>query len=156
MQLRLRLSIKLVVVIILVVFITSFLLIFTEIRERNTLIKNQFKATANILDTWLYTTGAVPNAPDLDKKLHAVLENMVYYTQESGSRFDTGIKEAAIYDSNGQLLTSTLSKMIENRVKGENYILTAFEQLKPKDTKFRLRKVLNTDIVANIANKKIR
>ena len=97
-------------------------------------IKEQFKTSANIIDTWLYTAGSryVSNSPDLDKKLQSIIGDMVYYTQESGSRFNTGIKGAAIYDSNGQLLTSTLSKMIEWRVKGENDILVSFKKLNHK------------------------
>lgn len=152
MQLRLKLSVKLVFVIVLVVFITSFILIFIETRERNEIIENQLKITANIMDTWLFSIG---DNLQIQDKLKLVLENMMFSAQESGSRFNTGIKAAAIYNSDGELLAADLSKIVEERVKGESDILLALKKLKPQETTFKLHKILKSDIVAILPVKKV-
>ncbi|MBI5573160.1 MAG: HAMP domain-containing protein [Elusimicrobia bacterium] len=148
MQLKLKLTVKLVFVIVLVVFITSFILIFIETRERETTIKNQFRIATNIMDAWLFSTCAELQTPYPEQKLKAVLENMMFSSQESGSRFNTGIKAAAIYNANGEMLVADLSKIVEERVKGESDILSALKKLKPQTTEFKLHKILKTDIVA--------
>ena len=150
MQLKLKLTVKLVVVIVLVVFITSFILIFIETRNRETAIKNQLRIATNIMDAWLFSTKAVPQiqTPDSENKLKAVLENMMFSSQESSSRFNTGIKAAAIYTANGEMIAADFSKIVEERVKGESDILVALKKLKPQTTEFKLYKILKTDIVA--------